>query len=733
MTTATSCTERIATIIKQRQPQSRKVENVQEHLRALSNALDALAFQRDILIGELDEPQVIGRLKDIDLSIVQRKIAAELDLLERLKRRFSRDSLNIGVVGRARQGKSKLLQSLTGLTHKEIPDGDRQHCTGVRSFIYHNPNVPAYGDIWFYSERAFIEEVIRLYYSQLNLGVAPNSIDVFISKPLPPLPDEFRGQATPSAKYEHLRRYKDHVDKYKPLFQAQSPHRIATDRIREYVAQDTEDGQRIYFNYLAVQDVKIVCRFPFKDVGQIALIDMPGIGDTGIGDPERLVKTLGEDVDIILFVRMPKSIGDYWADYDVQLYDLAVTALTELPLERWSFMVLNRTSSTSNNGDNAKNCADLKETMSEKHIKVIDCITADCSDANDVRTKILDRILSYLTANITELDNQYALSCQDRLYSLHNEIATELEKARLALGRVAPSSGEFPLFEKLFKRFWTDLTNELMLLLKEIRANREEKDPILEEHIAKAIRACEEDSGIPSIDEIETLRNRVGAYGTSYNIFLDKLRTRLTQHFLPLDDALRLSMNETKARVSNVIIKSGHLGGLVNSQGPQFLKDMAALIPEDYISIKNAFCTLAEFELSYRGFLHYRIRLYLDTLTPDQTALVLSSSPTAQDVSDYLRSLYEETVWKVSNALAKWITDPNQVAFAITEEFIDQILRAESVEGEWRNLCYEMRADIWPSDFQKLGEKSRLRREWEDSIDIAVQSNRKEGFQISDD
>jgi len=38
---------------------------------------------------------------------------------------FSRSTLNIGVIGRARQGKSRLLQSLTGLGTEEIPSGDR--------------------------------------------------------------------------------------------------------------------------------------------------------------------------------------------------------------------------------------------------------------------------------------------------------------------------------------------------------------------------------------------------------------------------------------------------------------------------------------------------------------------------------------------------------------------------------------------------------------------------------
>jgi hypothetical protein len=79
---------------------------------------------------------------------------------------------------------------------------------------------------------------------------------------------------------------------------------------------------------------------------------MPGLGDTGLGDAERLIQILGQDVDIALFVRMPRPPRDYWADVDVKLYDTARSALIDLPINLWSFVVLNKTDATSRMGDN---------------------------------------------------------------------------------------------------------------------------------------------------------------------------------------------------------------------------------------------------------------------------------------------------------------------------------------------------------------------------------------------
>ncbi|NES05814.1 MAG: hypothetical protein F6K22_25205, partial [Okeania sp. SIO2F4] len=120
-------TETISDIIHKRRPLVQKIERTETNLRELTPALHALESQRNQLITQIEDHKIRGRLAEIDFLALYLKIATELEALAKLKVRFSRDTLNIGVVCRARQGKSRLLQSLTGLTTTEIPDGDRQH------------------------------------------------------------------------------------------------------------------------------------------------------------------------------------------------------------------------------------------------------------------------------------------------------------------------------------------------------------------------------------------------------------------------------------------------------------------------------------------------------------------------------------------------------------------------------------------------------------------------------
>lgn len=734
MNVTTTKTGKITSIIDKRRPLAQKIERVEANLKSLSLALRNLDHHRHDLLTRVDDSNITTLLQEIDLAKIQSSIDDELKALGKLKVRFCRDTLNIGVVGRARQGKSRLLQSLTGLTATEIPDGDRQHCTGVRSTIYHNSYVETYGEVWFHSERSFLDEVISPYYEELNLGAKPIAIEEFATKPLPPLPNNLPGYAEPGAMYEHLSRYHTYLEKYRHLLRESSPRRISRDEIREYVAQDTPDGQRVFFNYLAVREVKIVCNFRNADVGQIALVDMPGLGDTGVGDEEPLMRTLGQDVDAVLFVRMPKSSGDYWADVDVRLYDTARAALVHLPINLWSFMVLNQTGTDSKNGDNSNNCQDLAEDIANKRINVVECVTANCAIPQEAN-KVLDRVLDYLAVTITDLDRKYAFSCQQRLIELQGDVNAELEKASIALHQATGSELGNALFEIKFKEVWKDLTNGLEGLLQNLRQKREEVDTDFKAQVDAALKACRNDTGIPSITEIEERNNIEKSYAIAYAKYLNEIRAHLSKHFLSLDRGLKRSLDRVKSLVAEVLIEKGSLGGLTEAREAEFIKAIARQIPEQLIPgqpsrLKFGFELLAEFELSYRGLVQHRIRQHLDILTPNEPiSLQLSHSPSAQQVLSNLKTAQNEAVYKCENALEDLLCEPSQAAFAIVEEFLDRIFRAADMEIEWRLFLQEVRSLVW-DEFQQLGSQTRLQSKWLNLVEQATAVNKSDSMQF---
>jgi hypothetical protein len=696
----------------------------------VAEALDQLEDQRTVLLPAVDAESA-QRLSALDLISLRRRLPELKEKLGRLTSRFSRPTLNIGVVGRARQGKSRLLQSLTGLTTKEIPDGDRLHCTGVRSTILHQQGGETHGKVTFHSEASFLTEVLTPYYHKLKLGHPPLSWRAFASaNGLPPLPSELADSATAGAQYEHLCAYYAHFDKYRDLLGAPS-RTISADEIRSYVAQDSVDGQRIYYQYLAVREVKIFCTFPNTHVGQIGLVDMPGLGDTGLGDEERLIGTLGREVDCVLFVRFPKASGDHWADVDVRLYDTARQALPELPLELWSFMILNRTQTTSRFGDNAKNCKDLSDSIEDKHLHVVRVITVDCSDAIQTHAEALDPLLDYLAHEITTIDQRYAASCQQELMELQREILGELRAAQAALSPANYDANEHQLFSRLFKELYErSLANGFEQLLAELHALRRSDDPTFKRQVDAVIAVCRQDTGIPSEAAIETRRNFRGSYQSAYSDFLHHVRAHLSQHFLRLDEALQQTVRAIKDRVCEVLKNEGRLAVLSQARGCEFLQALIEQLPQQSAQLKFGLEVLLQFELSYRGFVQHRIRKQLDILTPDATDLKLSATPSAREIERNLTMLHKEALYHCDVALRELLSEPGEAVYAIVEEFVDRVFRAKDLEFEWNIFYHEARSDIWPAEFNLLGEKTRIRRQWQEAIAAVEAAVQREGLRF---
>ncbi len=97
----TSRVEQITKIIQQRQPLGQKIATVEANLTSLAAALHHLENHRNQLLIEVDDSSSLERLKDVDFTTIRLLIYPGLARLNKLKARFSRDTINIGVVGRA--------------------------------------------------------------------------------------------------------------------------------------------------------------------------------------------------------------------------------------------------------------------------------------------------------------------------------------------------------------------------------------------------------------------------------------------------------------------------------------------------------------------------------------------------------------------------------------------------------------------------------------------------------
>ena len=392
-------------------------------------------------------------------------------------------------------------------------------------------------------------------------------------------------------------------------------------------------------------------------------------------------------------------------------------------------MVLNHSVRT----DNLKACEALQSSIDT--INVIRCEVADCSNPDDAN-RVFDLVLDYLANNIESLDKDYTKSCQESLSQIQTKIKAELDKARNILGKEAQPSRDAQLFVPLFDQLWKNLSNGLQELLKELGKQRDQVDTDFKIKVDETLQNCRKDTEIPSIEEIEIRANNAGGYPNAYYQYLPEVRAHLSRHFLSLDEGLKLSLDRVKSRVAEVFVNQGRLGRLTEKRGPEFIREMAEILPDQLIpgepsKLKFGFQLLAEFELSYRGLVQHRIRQHLDGLTPNEPAtLPLSTSPSAQQVFLNLKTAHAKAVYNCENALEDLLREPSQATFAIVEEFLDRILWAEDMESEWRIFLDDVRSEVWPDEFKQLNERAQLRREWLDAVEHAAQINQSNSMQF---
>ena len=347
-----------------------------------------------------------------------------------------------------------------------------------------------------------------------------------------------------------------------------------------------------------------------------------------------------------------------------------------------------------------------------------------------------------MTHRIDVLDNKYASSCQNRLLETQEQIDRELEKAK-TIFRHTKNDDWSRRYVRLFRQLWDELREELEGLIRSMIQQRDTEDNSLKSAVKEAIEHCRTYPGIPKIEQILKKRDRHASFESAYSECQHEVRTRLSKRFLGLDAALTESLERAKSKVARVLIEYGKLRNIATGEGSEFLFDLINKIPEDLQDLKLGFSTLATFDLQYRGLIQHRIRKHLDVLTPDRTKYKFNNSLSnffghsnsneekAKKIYHNLCQAQIEAVNNCEKELKNLLIEPNQASFAIVEEFIDRVLRAEGIREEWEIFLQEYADKVWQEEFESTSANEKLKKEWIDTIEKVQQRNKSEDFRFS--
>ena len=420
---------------------------------------------------------------------------------------------------------------------------------------------------------------------------------------------------------------------------------------------------------------------------------------------------------------MPKPSGDFWADVDVDLYDIAESALgRSLPIKQWSFMVINQTNENSKNGDNSQNSDMMIKELGKQHLHVVGALQADCSIHAQTSEGVLDPMLEYLTNNIERLDQKYVQFRQQEIFDAHLRIENFIANAVDYSLSILDSTSANGLFVALFRDAWEKVTTRLQGLTDELRQKCDQPDEEYQEMVKEVISLAASNKHIPSLSEVAVRRAGHDGFKPAYDHLLTQMRVRISKHFKRIYTSIGRIVEKRKQQIFEAFSIQGRLQTVFPSpvsEPNSFFRAVADRIeieePQFKFGLAEAFRLLSHFEYS-RSAVLYRLRNALSRFDPDSSCKAELEELTEEQIIQKLDLAYNQTVEELQKILERFACEPNQAAFAMTSEFVDRTIRAKGAEDDWRVVYQNLREEVWAEKFSEINRSAACRNEWQAMI-----------------
>ena len=726
----TGIADRIAQLLRARQERLPHVQaevarwrQVDENLVELASALEALRRHPSVSPDDAVD-LTVPRLPEIQASVKD-----VIELFGAVEARFSRETVNVGVSGSARVGKSTLLQSISGLTNEQIPTGRDIPVTAVRSRIYHSPRTRG-ATLRLHTQETYLNDVIRPYHTALNFAGVPSSLEQFRSWDYPETSQQTELRAGDVALLVRLREMQQALWSYeKDLSGGEKTVRL--EDLRPYVAYPTSEerdsAKPVEHRYLAVRDVRIDCPFPHDDVDRLGIIDLPGLGEVAADAERQHVTGLRHDVDVVLLVKRAAEGMAFWSAADAQAINLLDEARGFIR-NRGDFVFIVINARDNDAALAAALRADILRQVNDGQVnRNFTTLDANVADRASVQASVLSPLLRALAERLPAMDEECLAGARERAADVASGIRLALREISATLARLRTMSpGAMEELENRAKELREDLAVDLGDLVEDLRlhASADDDDPGYVAAIDAAYGGVKGwiEGGFGRGEE-EWCRFALRSFRVNKDAAhyggdeMNRIRVEISTRFASLDDFFSDQVEQARHRVG--VILQERFGTLLEgiTGGTPMLQRAAALLAEasePCPTLESAIQLLLTLRLEYRTQLHPRVRSQLNGLNIQLTDPI-TGTPTvvvkdltlegAHDLFVYTTDQAKQAGWDTKKALLDEKVTPLMVIYAAVEQFEDAFIRSGTSESEFRRFARSYRDELWPGEFAGLTEQ----------------------------
>lgn len=757
-----SINQKIQNIVDLRAEHLPKIEDELDNLNKLEKALGDLDTLRAEVKSELDSgqgvyysmlmenPKMHQAYNKVDTERVRELLESQRSKLENLKKRFSRKTVCIAMIGYERQGKSTFLQAISGLNNKVIPAYGGTSCTGAVSVI-HNIEGPFHVDVTYYTVSEFlgiIKHKLNKFFPGRNFSI--NTPQDLLNVDLSGFSTTDKDLNGEFVKFKEA--YKDHANDYWDLLGKGTVSYSDENDVIQHVAQYEEFDEEVpgstrkadnddkvvyvkkYYKYLAVKNVHIYKTFEMIDSKLIELVDTIGMGTYSENEKikEEMFNVLREDCDAAVNLFKPATEGGLNNNQTTVLQALADKLVDRNP-SKWIYYVINKV--RSGRGKNEPNIPtiekEVNDFLSNMTVKPVAGVkVVDGNDPTEVRTLLVEPLLMLITDNLPTLDalimedaNATGESLRSAYYQLVNNVEAVIS------GSLMRGASEGKMFDDLYGRL--GLSSALRKLDEEnygVRKNR----PC--NQIEKAI-STEIDNlydVIPDAAKIEKAidegaKSPAGIYADS----CDYMRTQIVRKFDSVSDHVISPLREdAKKEVAKVLFEYGRMGniplkGYAVKDGSS-LTWLRCLVEEKvkadaYPRLRKILLYVLDYDFTIKYNIEYDVT----------SRLGLIDQLNHKDFQPFIVPASFDTVTEKTNAIIKQLMNkipdlqeklregnnqfsliPSHSFWAMINNFRTDVVRGEDTKRDLREFYRDNAWSVWKDDFNSIVDKQQAFGRW---------------------